>query len=190
MSALIDSRSKIVHIFRDKIMTQHHAVTKNIPPDIMDALKIITQSLESKNIEWIVITSCGLALQGLDIHPDDIDILTNEEGFTQIAALLNNYANKQLKILPSEKFSSPIRKFLIGTCNVEVMCNFKIRSAVEGAWLNMNKMLLHKNIIEVEKCKIPVLPLLQSAEMYALMGREKDIIKIQKIEQYLEAHRA
>lgn len=169
-------------------MIQHQTVTDNISSEIMCALQIIAQSLESKNIEWIVITSCGLALQGLDIHPNDIDILTNEEGFSQIAQLLNNYENKQLRILPSEKFSSPIRKFLIGTCNVEVMYNFNIRSNIDGTWVNMNKMLMHRNIIAIENFKIPVLPLVQSVEMYALMGREKDIIKIQKIEQYLQTH--
>jgi hypothetical protein len=49
----------------------------------------------------------------------------------------------------------------------------------------MNNLLKYRNMIAVEDQMIPALPLLQLIEMYKLMGREKDMVKIETIEQFL-----
>jgi predicted nucleotidyltransferase len=43
-------------------------------------LKIISKKLENQKIKWVLVGSTSLALQGVNIKPKDIDILTDDEG--------------------------------------------------------------------------------------------------------------
>lgn len=159
--------------------------TNKIAPNIIDALKIIAQKLDDKNIKWLLCASCGLALQGVDIQPNDIDILTDKTGILQIDQILCKY-KVEFQKAPSAIFDSILRRFLINDCVVEVMGNLKIKSILDNSWHNMDKLLEHPTIIEVNDFKIPVLPLLRSIEIYKLMGREKDVEKILKFEQHIK----
>ncbi|MFA5075180.1 MAG: hypothetical protein WC436_03705 [Candidatus Babeliales bacterium] len=153
--------------------------------NVTNALKLIAQKLSNQNINWVIITSCGLALKGINFQPNDIDILTDESGILSINKILKNYESQPISSAPSEIFNSLINKFLINNCEVEVFCDFKIKSRTDNKWNNTNSMLQQPDIIEIENLKIPVLPLFKSLELYKLMGREKDIIKAIKIEKFI-----
>ena len=159
------------------------------PQNIISALNVIAQKLEGKNITWVVYASCGLALQGMDIQPNDIDVLADKNDMLKINDILRDYEIEPLKSAFLETLASTMTatrvKFLINNCVVEVMGGFKIKSKVDNMLYDMDKKLENPDIIEVDDFKIPVLPLLRSLELYKLMGREKDISKIPKIERYI-----
>ncbi|HEV2601767.1 MAG TPA: hypothetical protein VGT41_05765 [Candidatus Babeliales bacterium] len=129
--------------------------------------------------------SSALALQGLDIEPVDIDIMTDEYGLLKINSALHDYKISLSGNAPSDIFDSTMSRFCISCCSVEIMSNFKIKSRLDGQWYDTHHFLQCRNMIVIGDQKIPVLPLLQLIEMYKLMGRDKDMIKIKKIERYL-----
>lgn len=156
---------------------------KGISTNITSVLTIIAKSLACEDITWVVISSCALALHGLDVDPSDIDIMTDESGLLTINRILGDYNIALSQSTPSTIFDSTLSKFCINNCSVEVMSNFKIKSG--GTWHEMSNLLKHRIMLDVADLKIPVLPLEQLIEMYQLMGRDKDKTKIEKIEQYL-----
>ncbi|TFG20317.1 MAG: hypothetical protein EU529_15060 [Promethearchaeota archaeon] len=64
---------------------------KNVSEAFIEALRLISGEYHIHKIKWILIGSCSLALNGVDVKPNDIDILTDEKG-----ALKSN--NIKLKI--------------------------------------------------------------------------------------------
>lgn len=152
---------------------------------VSEALRVIARKLENENINWVIITSCSLALHGLRIEPKDIDIITNETGIFKINHLLYEFRLNLLENAPSDIFDSTMSKFLINNCCIEVMCNFKVKSRADNQWHSMNKLLEKPDTIEIEGIKLPVLSLSRSIELYRLMGREKDTLKVHQIEQYV-----
>ncbi len=151
----------------------------------IDVLKLVTKKMATADVRWMVFGSCGLALNGMQIQPDDIDILTDEEGILKINQALIDYKIQLPKIASSVIIDSTMGKFLLNGCSIEVMCNFKVKSQADGQWYEMSHLLEHPNIIDLDNFQIPVLPLTKSIELYRLMGRDKDIVKIQKIEAYI-----
>lgn len=123
----------------------------------------------------------------MKIQPTDIDILTDEDGILKINQALRNYEINPIRNAPSEFFDSLMNKFSINNVCIEVMSNFKVKSRVDNQWHNMDKLLDNPDIIKIENFKVPVLPLTKSIELYKLMGRDKDIVKIQKIEAFIKA---
>jgi hypothetical protein len=47
--------------------------------NIIDTLKFIAQKIDSTRARWMIFGSFGLALNGMQIQPDDFDILTDED---------------------------------------------------------------------------------------------------------------
>lgn len=164
---------------------------KILSTNITSVLNIISRRLEHDDIDWVIITSCALALHGLDIEPMDVDILTDEYGLLKIDKALCDY-----KILlsennsPSAIFDSTMSTFCINGFSVEVMSGFKIKSSSDDVWYGMDYLLKYCTMIDIGNRAIPVLPLLQLIEMYKLMGRDKDMIKIEKIERHLMKFKA
>ncbi len=158
---------------------------KSISTNITDALKLIAKNLEHEDVNWVIVTSCALALQGLDIEPEDIDIMTDECGFLKINRVLDNYKISLSDCIPSTILDSTMSKFCVDNCFVEVISNFKIKSRTDNMWHDMSNLLKYRNMVGIGDMTLPVLPLLQLLEMYKLMSRDKDMNKIAKIEQYL-----
>ncbi len=159
--------------------------TIQLSSDITKALDIIAKKFEGKGIRWVIITSCGLALQGLDFHPKDIDILTDERGLQQINLLLNEFKLELSRHKKSALLDSIISTFVICNCRIEILCNFKVKSAKNKRWYSLNKFLEYTHNTNISETKLPCLTLAKSIELYQLMGRKKDALKVLKIEQYL-----
>ncbi len=153
--------------------------------DILSGLLIVSQKLQEQNIRWVIGTSCGLALHGIDIKPNDIDIITDDDGAIKITNLLEEYKVEILKG-PTEVFNSTLRCFLIDNCTIEVMGHFRIKSGIDHEWHDMSYLLNDPTIINIQGFNVPVVSLLKLLEMYKIMDRDKDFDKIQKIESYIK----
>ena len=154
-----------------------------------DALKIISKKMENKNISWILIGSTSLALQGVNLEPEDIDILTDKEGVFEINKILKQYEIQSIKTNPSKLFKSHLSQYLINDVKVEVMGDFIFRSKLTNEWLSLDSMLQSYYLIETQKAKIPIFSLEKSVKIYEQWGREKDLIKIQMIRKTLNIKR-
>jgi len=151
---------------------------------LLTALKLLTKKLEGKNIKWIVVGSLSLALQGVKIKPKDIDILTNRKGAYRINSILKEYEVKPVKFEKSKIFSSYLGKFRIKKVKVEVMGNLKAR--VNGKWVSLMSRLKHPQYVKIKNAKIPVSRLEEQLKVYAKIKRNKNPVRVRKIEEFLK----
>jgi len=75
-----------------------------IRKDISDVLKFITKKFQDYNIDWVIVGSVSLELQGLNLKPNDIDILTNKKDALKINNLLGDYVLQSVKWSKTEEF--------------------------------------------------------------------------------------
>lgn len=150
---------------------------------IIEVLKNIYKKFEKENIFWVLSGSVSLAIQGVDVQPqDDIDILTDENGSKKIYILLNEYCIQEPVYSTTNKYQSYFGVYKINNIQVEVMGDFQYKLK-NGNWSEKNH--LHTvHIVEYEKMKLPVLELYQELQEYKNLNR---LDKQEKIEKFLKS---
>lgn len=89
-----------------------------IDSKIITALRIICDKLMQSDISWVLVGSTSLALQRVNITPQDIDILTDKDGAYKINKLLKDYEVKPVEYCQSERFQSHLGEFRINNVKV------------------------------------------------------------------------
>jgi hypothetical protein len=148
---------------------------------ILAALKIINEKLKSRKIRWVLAGTTGLALQGVEISPNDIDILTDKEGALKINELLKEYEVKPVKFRRSKIFESYFGKFKISNVEVDVIGNLRVK--LSNRWKSVE---LLSNTVEMDGTKIRVYPIREALKAYRIMKRKKDFVRIRMIEKALK----
>ena len=97
----------------------------------VEVIKLISEKIPS-NIKWAVDGSTSLALQGIDITPHDIDILTDREGAIMIQESLNKYNVVPISHSSNEKYDSYFGTFEVKGIKVEVMGDLRVFRS--GKW--------------------------------------------------------
>ncbi len=152
----------------------------DLPEEIGSALKFVAKKLSHENIKWILVGSAGLCLQGVDIRPNDLDILTDKDGAYEIGRLFREFEIQPVKYSESEEFASHIGKFNIENISVEVMGDLKIKH--NSKWKN-DFVRCSKNMffIDYEGFRIPVSSLKIQVENYKFLGRWTKAKKIEEL---------
>ena len=150
---------------------------------IIKALKLIESKLRGSGVRWVLAGSLSLALQGVNVKPNDIDILTDEKGAFEINRILKDYEVKPVRFCRSKIFQSYLGEFEIEGVKVEVMGGLK--EFVKGEWRSLSHRLSTPRIIEVEGIRLPVSQLEDQLRSYQVLGRRKDSSKVRKIEEAL-----
>lgn len=151
---------------------------------IVKALRVLYRRLKDRKIRWVLIGTSSLALQGLDIGVEDIDILTDRADAFRIGELLKEYVVKPVEFGRSETFGSYFGVFRIRGVDVEVMGNLKER--IGGRWLPAIQRLDSPKFVELEGMRIPVSSLGKQLMAYERLGRKGDLASIRKIREALE----
>ncbi len=151
---------------------------------ILQVLKLIESRLRGSGIRWVLAGSVSLALQGVDVNPNDIDILTDRNGAFQINRILKEYEIRPVRLRRSKRFQSYFGEFEINGVRVEVMGDLKERVGLE--WRDLSHRLSAPKITKVEEVKLPISPLEDQLRSYRALRRRKDLSKIQKIAKALE----
>jgi hypothetical protein len=120
----------------------------------MQALKLLCKSLETSGVRWVLGGSLSLALQGVDVKPHDIDLLTDRQGAFRINAILKEYEKKKVTYSETEKVSSSFGVFEIQDVKVEVMGNYREKQGTK--WVDLSEILADPRIIEIDGMRIPV----------------------------------
>jgi len=150
-------------------------------------LEIIAKNLEGKDINWAIVGSTSLALQGVDITPNDIDILTDKEDSFKIQECLKEYVVEPVAYKESERFISYFGKFKIEGLDVEVMGDLKNKIPDSDLWTETSR-LSAKKTIDYKGLKINVINLEQEYEAYVKMDRKEKAKLIKKALQKSSAH--
>lgn len=141
-----------------------------IDSGILKTLKLIESKLRGSGVRWVLAGSVSLALQGVNVKPNDIDILTDKEGALEINRILKDYEVKPIRFCRSELFQSYLGEFEIEGVKVEVMGDLK--EFIEGEWRSLSHRLFMPRIVDVEGVRLPVSPLEDQLRSYQALGRE------------------
>jgi hypothetical protein len=129
-----------------------------IPNRILRALVILAEQLESSKISWAVTGSTSLALQGVDLVPNDIDILTDEAGAYAISRLFSGHVLISVSFKRSPKYESHFGRLEIDGVSVEIMGDLRVFR--HGRWSPVLTPRTRKiENVEVENHRLPVISL-------------------------------
>jgi len=145
---------------------------------IKEALKIVCKKLKGKSIDWVLVGSTNLALQGVDVTPHDIDILTDEKGAFSINELLRDYEVRKVEYKESENLASYLGEFRIDGIKVEVMGDLRIKRP-DGTWYKELVIRGAKNA-NIGETEVPLYPLEKELEGYKILGRVEKVREIEK----------
>jgi hypothetical protein len=143
---------------------------------IMKALRIIHDTLKDTRINWTLGGSINLLLQGVDVAPRDIDIVTDKQGAISIGELLKNYEIKKVRYVETEKIASYLGKFEIEQVEVEVIGEPRIKTT-NGGWAQFF-VPKHRQIRNLEGMRIPLILLEDELKAYERLGRKDKVQKI------------
>jgi len=143
-----------------------------IRKEIADVLKFITKKFQDYGIYWVIVGSVSLTLQGLDLKPNDIDILTNKKDALKMNKLLEDYVMQPVKWSKNEEFDSYFGKFLINNVKVEIMGDLKIKMG--GEWISLKNRLRSPKFIKIEGISLPVSPIKEQLEYYERRNKPKN----------------
>ncbi|MFX1469419.1 MAG: nucleotidyltransferase domain-containing protein [Promethearchaeota archaeon] len=152
---------------------------------LLDSLKFIISKLEQTDINWCLVGSLSLYLQGVKIKPNDIDILTDKEGAYKLNKIFDEHEIQKVQFNKSNLFYSHYGKLNINGVIVEIMGDLRI--FIDGEWTkNIRSRLNSKKIIFYKGLKIPVSPLQDQLKSYIGLNRTKDLKKVKMIKKTLK----
>jgi hypothetical protein len=146
-------------------------------------LKKISQLLQGHDVEWLVVGTASLALQGVDIQPHDIDIISTKEDTFKIGEILKEFEIQPVKFGRTHLFESYMGVYEIDGLKVEVMGDFKEKR--DNEWFSLEERMLSPVIVEIDGIPIPVSSLENQIVSYEKLKRPKDSKRIDKIREAL-----
>jgi hypothetical protein len=125
-----------------------------IPDQFKETILMISEKIPF-NVRWAVDGSTSLALQGMDIIPNDIDILTDHNGAYRIQEVFRDSAVKPVSHSFTDKYDSDYGVFSKSGVKVEVMGNLKVFR--DGEWsFEQNPDTVKVVSIELDGKSIPL----------------------------------
>ncbi|MBA7628548.1 hypothetical protein ES703_36036 [subsurface metagenome] len=156
-----------------------------ISESIIGALRTLSERLKNQNVRWVFVGSISLALQGVDVTPGDIDILTDKAGAYKINELLKDCEAKPVKFGRSDMFQSHLGEFCVNDVKVEVMGDYQEK--IRGKWQDFDSRLTSPVIIHFGEMQLPVSLLRAQLRSYKSSGREQDVAKVAAIRAVLRS---
>ena len=111
-----------------------------------------------------------MALQGVDVEINDIDIQTTHNGAYEIEFLLSEFVVEPVSYLISEKIRSHLGKLQITGIKVEIMGGIQKRLE-DQTWEMPVNLEDHRCWLNIDKMHIPVLSLEFEYQAYLKLGR-------------------
>lgn len=143
-------------------------------PKFYPTLKLISEKLE--NINYALIGSVNLYLQGIKLEPRDVDILTTSADIILIDEILKEYRTKEICFDDSDGRNSFRSFYKINAMEIEVLGN--VNNTFRDA-----KSLDKKIEIKFKDISLPCIFLLDELETYKKMGR---LDKVKLIKNFLQ----
>ncbi len=149
-------------------------------PEIYAILRQLDAALP--DVFWVITGSVGLALQGVPLEPNDVDIQTDAAGADEIARRLADHVTQPVALVERAWGRSYLGKLEMAGVQVEVIGDIQKRSG--DGWDPPPDLASLAQTIEVDGMRLRVLPLAYEADAYRRMGR---LEKAALIQQYADA---
>jgi len=124
---------------------------------MLETVKLISSLLSSAE-NWAIDGSASLALQGIDLKPNDIDVLTDENGAYEIQTLLSDYLETPVRHISNDKYDSHFGTVVINEIRVEIMGDLRVFR--EDRWSDtQNPRNCKIKVVNLEGIRVPVVSL-------------------------------
>ncbi|NIM94554.1 MAG: hypothetical protein GTO18_12710 [Anaerolineales bacterium] len=155
-------------------ITDHH----------LRVLEILLTDLAGVEYPWCITGSLGLALQGVDVFVNDIDLQSTRQGVLEMEERLGGYVTEPVMFKESENIRSFFGRCEIEDIVVELMGDVqKIQN--DGHWADPPDLREFIHLIKHNNLILPVLDLEYEAEAYEALGR---LDKSSKIRETIEGN--
>lgn len=147
-----------------------------IPSENVNA--ILTLHNKLLGIDWRLIGSSNLALQGVDIEAKDVDISIKVEAIQAVQKALQEYCIKQIEYTHNNGYSSYFGHFTIEGVQVDVMAGSVQKDGVKTSEDSQN---VKPVFVKVDGIFIPCVDLNTEYDAYISMGRKEKAALIKKV---------
>ncbi|MDX1438141.1 MAG: hypothetical protein R3335_15120 [Anaerolineales bacterium] len=141
-----------------------------IPDAHWETLAVILETLRGQDLLWVVTGSVSLALQGVPVAPNDIDLQTTAEGAFLMERLFAPYMVRPVVYSAVERIRSQFGAFILNGIEVEIIGDIQKRRD-DGGWTAAPDLEQLRIFVAANGRRIPILPLEYEAEAYAQLGK-------------------
>ncbi len=152
-----------------------------IPDNFLIPLRKIYREMQNDEIDWVITGSLGLAIKGIPVQPQDIDIQTDGDGLKHFVRTFSHALTQEPTIQETEHTRSVIATLMIEGIPVDIMGDVQHRDE-DGFWDDPPNLSMNRIYLQVADMRIPTFTLDFEEEVYRSIGR-KD--KAELIAQYL-----
>ncbi len=129
--------------------------------EVYKLLTIILEKLSGKSFDWYIHGSVNLLIHGIDLNPNDLDIVTTDKGIEIFRSSFEGYFNDKY----GEKVNGRLMIFKIDDKEVEIISN-------KDKKLNKFEKV---QLIEWKGLKVPIIPLIDIKDLYQRLERKKRV---------------
>ncbi|NTW61910.1 hypothetical protein HGB25_00630 [Candidatus Saccharibacteria bacterium] len=147
-----------------------------VPSKNINALKTLHDKLS--DVDWRLIGSMNLALQGVDIEAKDIDVRINVEDIQTVQSALKDYCKKQIEYGQNDGYSSFFGQFNIEGVQVDVIAGIVEK---DGFKTTDDLLAIKPIVIEVYGISIPCVDLKTEYDAYISLGRKEKAVLIKSV---------
>jgi hypothetical protein len=138
--------------------------------------------LAGSNITWAITASANLMLQGLDVTPNDIDVMTDAEGAYRIEELFSDHVIRpiqppELAMNDDKDIRSHYGVLSLDGIDVDLMGSVEHR--IDGEWVPFDTVVENREYIERDGRDIPVMSLDHELTGYRNLGRGKRVAQVE-----------
>ena len=141
-----------------------------IPARHLEALREIVRRLKDRPIDWAVTGSLGMALQGVPVKVDDIDLQTDRDGAHEIERCCAGCVSEPVRFSEADRIRSHLGRLVIAGVPVEIMGDVQKRLD-DGGWEEPVRVERHGHWVQVDSMRVLVLSLEYEYRAYRGLGR-------------------
>jgi len=139
----------------------------------------ICARLDEISVSWALTGSFNLALQGVPVQVNDIDILTDKAGALEIEKCFSDFVTRKVAFSSAQRIRSYLGALMIDGVRVEVMGDVQLKRD-DGSWGEPLDFGRNKRTLEIEGIRIPVMSLEHEYQAYLNLRRMKKAETLRK----------
>ena len=143
---------------------------------IIKTIYKVLKKICQHEINWVIIGSAGTLLQGIQIAPKDIDILTDQIGFYWFRDNFDYHISKEFNYSNLENSRSFFGSLEINGIAIEIMADLK--NKFNDDW-ELHQGLSHKKYMQFDSMELPVLSLFCEQYICEQLKRKDKAIQIE-----------
>lgn len=153
---------------------------------IEEVLLKIVKRLKKERINFSIVGSIALYLQGMDVNPHDIDIVTDKKNFDKILKIYGKFMKGKLysgkEELKESFYFCHFFEFRINSVKVEVMADTWAKNKIAKKTYKSDLKL--KRFVKYKDINIPVMPIKEELKAKEIISWKPQ--RINKIKRFLE----